>query len=47
MRSLHKFAAVHAPVYNLFKLERRLYCRENFKANRAAAFAEWRDLCAA
>ena len=47
MRSLQKFAAVHASVCNHFNLERHLYSRENFKLNRAAALAEWRDLGAA
>ncbi|SLN76482.1 IS6 family transposase [Roseisalinus antarcticus] len=46
MRTLQKFAAVHASVYNLFNSERSLYARPNFKLNRAAALAEWRGLCA-
>ncbi len=46
MRTLQKFAAVHASVYNLFNQERHLYIRQNFKVNRAAALAEWRGLCA-
>jgi putative transposase len=47
MRSLQKFVSVHASVYNHFNEERHLYSRDNFKANRAAALAEWRGLCAA
>ncbi len=47
MRSLQKFASVHASIYNLFNSERSLYTRPNFKLNRAAALAEWRGLCAA
>lgn len=47
MRSLQKFASVHASVYNLFNTERSLSSRPHFKANRAAALAEWRGLCAA
>ncbi|SEM54751.1 putative transposase, partial [Roseovarius tolerans] len=47
VRSLQKFAAVHASVYNLFNSERSLYSRSNFKRNRAAALAEWRNLCTA
>ncbi|MCZ8333084.1 MAG: IS6 family transposase [Rhodobacteraceae bacterium] len=47
MRTLQKFVAVHASVHNLFNLERALHSRDNFKANRTAALAEWRDLCAA
>ena len=44
MRSLQKFVAVHASVHNHFNQERHLYSRDNFKANRAAALAEWRSL---
>ena len=46
MRSLQKFAAVHASVSNHFNQERSLSSRPLFKANRAAALAEWRGLCA-
>lgn len=46
MRTLQKFAAVHASVYNLFNTERSLSSRHLFKANRAAALNEWRGLCA-
>ncbi len=46
MRSLQKFAAVHASVFNHFNQERSLYSRANFKQNRAVALAEWRGLCA-
>lgn len=45
MRCLQKFAAVHSSVINHFNQERSLYSRDNFKANRAAALAEWRQLC--
>ena len=44
MRSLQKFAAVHASVHNHFNQERHLSSRENFKMNRSAALAEWREL---
>lgn len=47
MRSLQKFAAVHSSIYNHFNQERHLYGRDNFKLNRAAALAEWRQLGAA
>ena len=47
MRSLQKFAAVHASVSNHFNQERSLSRRNIFKANRAAALAEWRGLLAA
>jgi len=46
MRSLQKFASVHASVYNHFNQERSLSNRTNFKLNRAAALDEWRGLCA-
>ena len=47
MSSLQKFAAIHSSVHNHFNQERHLYNRENFKLNRAAALAEWRELSAA
>ncbi len=47
MRTLQKFASVHGSVHNHFNQERSLYSRQNFKANRTAALAEWRQLCAA
>ena len=46
-RTLQKFASVHASVFNHFNQQRALYSRQNFKANRAAALAEWRGLLAA
>lgn len=47
MRTLQKFASVHASVLNHFNQERTLSSRPVFKAKRAAALAEWRGLCAA
>ena len=47
MRSLQRFAALHASVSNHFNQERRLSSRRLFKQNRAAALTEWRGLCAA
>jgi putative transposase len=47
MRSLQKFASVHASVQNHFNQERSLSPRRTFKQNRAAALAEWRGLFAA
>jgi putative transposase len=47
MRTLQKFASVHASVHNHFNLERSLTSREHYKANRVAALAEWRGLFAA
>jgi putative transposase len=46
IRSLQKFVAVHASIDDHFNQERALYCRDNFKLNRAAALAEWCQLCA-
>ena len=47
MRTLQKFASVHASVHNHFSRERALHSRPNYKLNRAAALAEWRGLLAA
>jgi putative transposase len=44
MRTLQKFVAIHASVHNHFNQERHLYSRANFKLNRTAALAEWRQL---
>ena len=46
-RSLQKFVAVHAAVYNHVKQERHLISRAKFKRQRTAALAEWRQLCSA
>ncbi len=45
-KSLQKFASIHASVHNHFNLERHLYSRQNFKLNRSAALAEWRQRAA-
>ncbi len=47
MRSLQTFAAVHVSISNHFNQDRSLSSRPHFKANRAAALAEWRHLCTA
>jgi len=47
MRCLQKFAAVHSSVHNHFNQERHFYSRDNFKFNRTAALAEWRQLLSA
>lgn len=47
MRSLQKFATVHASVLNHFNQERSLCSRSNFKLNRDAALTVWRSLLAA
>jgi putative transposase len=45
-RTLQKFAAAHASIHNHFNHDRHLNLRNIFKQNRAAAFAEWRQLAA-
>ena len=47
MRSLQKFASLHASVSNHFNQDRSLSSRPHFKLNRAAALDERRGLCAA
>ena len=47
LRTLQKFASVHASVHNHFNQERTLSSRTLFKLNRAAALAEWRGPCTA
>ena len=42
-KSLQKFAAIHASVYNHFNQERHFYSRQTFKLNRTIALAEWRQ----
>jgi putative transposase len=44
VKTLQKFAPVHASIHNHFNLDRHLNHRETFKENRAAALAEWRRL---
>jgi putative transposase len=47
MRTLQKFATVHASVCNHFNQDRSLSRRSLFKLNRTAALDEWRGLLAA
>ena len=44
MKSLQKFAAVHASLTNHFNSERHLVDRQTFKLRRSAAMAEWQSL---
>lgn len=44
MKSLQKFASVHASISNHFNQERHLIDRQTFKARRSAALAEWQNL---
>ena len=46
VKTLQKFAAVHASIHNHFNHERHLNRRDIFKQARAAALAEWRQLAA-
>ena len=46
MKSLQKFASVHANVHNHFSQERHLVDRQTYKARRSAALAEWQKLMA-
>jgi putative transposase len=46
MKSLQKFASVHASIFNHFNSERHLIDRQTFKARRSAALAEWQSLAA-
>ena len=46
MKSLRKFASVHASFHNHFNSERHLVDRETFKTRRSAALAEWQTLAA-
>jgi putative transposase len=46
VKTLQKFASVHASVHNHFNLDRHLTRRDDFKQNRSAALAEWRELAA-
>ena len=44
IKTLQKFASVHASIHNHFNKDRHLNRRDIFKQNRAAALAEWRQL---
>ena len=46
MKSLQKFASVHANVHDHFNLDRHLTNRQTYKAARSAALAEWQNLMA-
>jgi putative transposase len=46
IKTLQKFASVHASIHNHFNLDRHLTKREDFKKNRSAALAEWRQIAA-
>ena len=46
MKSLQKFASVHASFHNHFNSERHLVDRQTFKLRHSAALAEWQSLAA-
>ena len=46
VKTLQKFASIHAATHNHFNLERHLITRETYKQNRSAALAEWQQLAA-
>lgn len=46
IKTLQKFTAVHASIYNHFNHQRNLNRREIFKQPRAAALADWHGLAA-
>ena len=46
VKTLQKFASVHASIHNHFALDRHLNRRDTFKQSRSAALVEWRDFAA-
>jgi putative transposase len=46
MKTLQKFASVHASVHSHFSQERHLVDRQTYKLRRSAALAEWQTLAA-
>jgi putative transposase len=46
MKSLQKFASVHANIHNHFNQDRHLIDRQTYKLRRSAALAEWQSLMA-
>jgi putative transposase len=46
MKTLQKFASVHASLHNHFQLERHLVDRQTYKERRSAAWSEWQNLAA-
>jgi len=43
MKSLQKFASVHASFHNHFNQERHLIDRQTYKTRCSAALAEWQN----
>jgi putative transposase len=46
IKTLQKFASVHASIHNHLNIDRHLNRRDIFKQDRSAALAEWRQLAA-
>jgi len=46
MKSLQKFASVHASLHNHFNQERHITDRQTYKERRSAALAKWQSLAA-
>ncbi len=46
VKTLQKFASVHASIHNHFNHQRYLNRRDIFKQDRSAALAKWRQLAA-
>ena len=46
MKSLQKFASLHANVHNHFNSQRHLIDGQTYKTARSAALAEWQTLMA-
>ena len=46
MKTLQKFASVHASVHNHFAQERHIVSRKIYKERRSTALAEWRAVMA-
>jgi len=46
VKTLQKFASIHASIHNHFNLDRHLNSREIFKQDRSAALAEWCQIAA-
>ena len=44
MKTLQKFASVHASLHNHFNQERHLISRNDYETQRSAALAEWRTV---
>ncbi len=44
VKTLQKFASVHASIHNHFNIDRNLNRRDIFKQNRSATLAAWRQL---